>query len=861
MSEKDNFMKKTIEHNNNVRGPKGMEEKRKSLKEMKETRSLNNYRKRKADLKNIMSSNSGVILTLDKAIRNDEEDKVDTFDKIVERNKEILDQVFERIVKRRKNHEQIIGLFPDTKLAIEILVSYILSPSKMTDSKVLYKLDKAFLNGAESMRSTLIRKINEYIEEEYKFSDKLPDMFTKILTYDGAAPRLILSEAVVDDIINADIVENLSQESFEHMVELELDRYVRPLGVIDNKHVKKIDLKDVKNHKDLANYMASSSVVKYSDNMGILTIPGVKSKLRSSYVRNSIRKGVAISNESTDKVNYLDAFRDRRTRTDFKPTIIIEPRDESTRKSIGKPMDKPIPVEAVIPLPSLGDPTDHLGYFILIDPETGNPISAETNPSLMDELNNSLNGGTFTNNPITDVYRQLVSDKEGTCVDVQGLFEMYKNILEKQIYETFKASLYGEDVHVPNVNDIYYLMFCRALQAQQTTVLFVPKENLVYFSLFRNCFGIGKTILEDLEVLYSIRSILALTRVMAHTRNAIPTTILNCMLNPNDPDPEGTIKAIQQRMLKIRKNDLPLGENDATRLVDWIQKLGLGFNFKGHPDIPEMDIDFQQGSLTHELPDSDYEEELKKQSITGIGLPPEVIDQAYSPDFAAGILSNSALLAKRANNYQKNINPELSKYVSTIVYNDYNLRSELKEIIRKESNSIKESLTESEKSLMNKDEDRFFEYYVDKISENIICELPKASETNIEILSEEFNNMKEKIENALEVILNDDMLSSENTGIVGEKMDFLKGCLVSMYMRKWAADNNYLPDVFGFIGTDEEKVTSTIEGVGLHYNSVVKNLIGILDKFSITTKASEDSLKEIERQTKDNEEDGYGASY
>lgn len=57
-------------------------------------------------------------------------------------NRGILESLHSKIEANRQNNKNIIKLFPDIELAIQILISYILSPKKMTDTQLNYKFKK-----------------------------------------------------------------------------------------------------------------------------------------------------------------------------------------------------------------------------------------------------------------------------------------------------------------------------------------------------------------------------------------------------------------------------------------------------------------------------------------------------------------------------------------------------------------------------------------------------------------------------------------------------------------------------------------------------------------------------------------------
>jgi hypothetical protein len=257
--------------------------------------------------------------------------------------------------------------------------------------------------------------------------------------------------------------------------------------------------------------------------------------------------------------------------------------------------------------------------FILLD-ETGKPLNTEIKDTDMSQLNSVINqssqGSQLT--PVQKAYNSLVGDNT-TNVDINQLFNLYKDVLERQIYQSVKNSLYGSNIEIANKNDIYFLMFTRALAEQRTSVLYVPKEMLVYFAFYYNELGLGKSLLENLSVLCSLRAILLFSKVMAYAKQSIDVTKVNIALDPNDPDPEKTIEQVQDSVLKLRQNYFPLGINNPVDLVNWIQRAGLQFSYSNNPLLPNIQIDFENANIQHTVPSSELEEDLRKQTILALG--------------------------------------------------------------------------------------------------------------------------------------------------------------------------------------------------------------------------------------------------
>lgn len=748
-------------------------------------------------------------------------------------NRSVLEDLYNRLRIVQQNNTHITKLFPDIELSIQILVSSILSPKKMTDIQLNYKLSKA-ISIDSNVSSKLLDIIKTYINDNYNIEDKLPEIVREALFTSGAYVQAIIPEASIDEVINTDLLPSYSTEDFKSKVDYLIDLYVKPINLVtSNAKVTYTDV-ELKDKNKLVSVMASESYINITDNINILNFSKLKDKLTSTLIRDSFKTNTSIAAESLNKINYIDIFREKSNQTG-KSLEFIKKKTETRRKSLGRPLVSKIPTESIIPVFIPGNESEHIGYFVLLD-ETGKPLSTEIRQNNISNISSNISQSpTSQLSPIQKAYKNLISDST-QGFNINELFEMYKDVLERQIYTSVKSSLYGTINEISERNDIYFLMFTRALANQKTNLLFIPKELIVYFAFQYNETGTGKTLLENLTILSSMRAILLFSKVMAYAKQSIDVTKVNISLDPNDPDPEKTIEQIQDSVLKLRQNFFPLGMNNPVDLLNWIQRAGLQFSYENNPLIPNVKIDFENANLGHTLPSSELEEDLRKQSIISLGLSPETVDNGFTPEFATTVVNNNILLSKRISIYQKALTKHLTKYVDLIIYNDEELRGILTTEIIDSISILSESLTEEEKHLLNKDRDAFIDYYISNISRNIEIHLPKPDNTNISTLSAEYDIYKENLEKVIESIISADIFSQDISGEISNHIDTIKNIWKHYLLRKWMAENNFYPEVLELYNEDAEDTENMLATITNHLSSTMRNsdsLIKLMQKFKL----------------------------
>lgn len=795
---------------------------------------INKNKSKKLVASKIIETNPKTLSVIPKLIRdpmvqsNIERDNIQV-------NRAILENIHDRIQSTKQNNKNIIKLFPDIELAIQILVSSILSPKKMTDIQLNYRLNKR-LNAPPSVSSELLSIVKEYVNEHYELEENLSDVVREALFNSGAYVMAVVPESSVDDLINTDLLPSFSTEDFKHKVDHLMHRLVDPVNLIPSATAPRT-LSQTPKADEFVQYLASETMVHLTDNVNILRFGDLQDKVRGSLIRHSLKRNVAISQESMDKVSYMDIFRQKSSMISNKNVEFIKQKEETQRKSIGRPMVIKIPTESIIPVFIPGNEKEHTGYFVLLD-ETGKPLNTESqNLSASSAANLASINTQSQQTPIQKAYQNLVSDSSSN-IDVNQLFGLYKDVLEKQIYETIRNSLYGSNVDVASKNDIYFLMFTRALANQRTNLLYIPKELVVYFAFYYNELGVGKSLLDNLSVLSSLRAIMLFAKVMAQAKQAIDVTKVNITLDPNDPDPDKTIEQVQDSVLKLRQNFLPLGINNPVDLVNWIQRAGLQFAYQNNPLLPNVRIDFENANLEHTVPNSELEEDLRKQTILALGLSPETVDNGFSPEFATTVVNNNLLLSKRVGFYQKQLTRHLNKLNSMLIYNDEDLRANMRKYLLDNIDQLQETLTQPEKELLNKDRAGFIEYYIDKVSENILIELPKPDNTNITTLSQEYAVYKENLAAVLDSVVSTELFSEDVSGDFSAHVETVKNLYMHALLRKWMADNDYYPEVLGlFNGTDEE-INNTLATITEHMTSMMRNssrLMTLMQKFKEAT--------------------------
>lgn len=714
--------------------------------------------------------------------------------------KDISTSVREKIA----TNEDILELFPDVELAIQILTSSILSPNDMVNITLQYIPPNISL--PSNVKQTLIDTFERHMNDNYDIVTKLPNILRESLFTKGAYIEVIIPEASLDDIITQNNLQNMSLEDYMNRTKhiskyLGKDnvRYGISLESMGNPTTKMVDIKTgLRPNEKFIEITQEDMGISITDNVNIL--------LYSSKIINSKRNNMSMSHESDE------AILDRLFRSDssYAPRDYLEipTRNNASRESITKPLVMKLPVEAVIPIHVTSDPSKHLGYFVILD-ENGNPISIKEG---MRDYQEAMSNMTFLNqNNATSLIQKANLALKGLTKEdpiIKELEPIYNSIVENMIKNKIKNGLYGDLVDINDNADIFRVMLVRSLRAQQTKILFIPEELVAYYAFEYRDNGTGKSLLEKNTLLYSIRAILLFSRLMANIKNSVTNTVVSATLDEHDPDPEATREKIISESLKTRQASLPLGLIRPDDLTEWTHKVGFLYKIN-HPALPNIDLDVSDQSPNKTVPDEELDNKLAERILMSYGLTPEIVMAGYSSDFATTVASRNLLFAKRCTSTQLVFMAQVTKHIQKIAKNDITLTNKLETIIKSNIKDIKKVIKNSDNetddvNLKKISENKIIDYLINKYINYIDIKLPSIVFTDANVLRSTFDTFLDNLNVYLDNTITSTIYTDMYGGKLNEQIDTVKEIIKGMVVTKWANNNNFMPEVNEIFTRDDE---------------------------------------------------------
>ena len=775
--------------------------------------------------------------------------EAETRRRFTERNgpdQSILGSISTDTSSKIRDAKNFIQLLPDVRMSLEILKNSTLSPKDMLETSLTFNSECDSL--PPDIIASLSLQVAESLDRNYKIREQLPKYLWDILGITGSWITAILPENTLDEIINRG--RRIGVESFKT---LDDESYYEPIGLLGKGLY---SATPINKRKPAFESLLETPVVEVpdravtfkdfgampitvSDNPNLLRVPEARRLATSMRVASITGFGKALegqvidlysrSNERVTDKFYKDSKHAYQTMAVFKTQSQLE------RRSAGAPLILHLPSESVIPTFESGDPSQHTGYFVLLD-ENCNPLSSSSPDDYYGELRTSLSTAKDANSSnVQRMVNQYATHGYTSRSQIDALVETFTDMLEADLLERLKNGLAGGEVKLHKRDSIFRLMLNRTLKQQNTQILYLPKELVNYQAIDYNEYGVGKSLLEDGRVLLGMRTVTRFANLMAGIRNSIGRTKVNIKFDEYDADPWNTAETIMHEINRTRSGIggvLPIGASGPSEIVEYLSMAAYEFEFEGHSAIPDLKIDFSEEATNYTKVDTDLEDSLKNDTAVMLSVPAEMVDSYLSPEFATVATNSNINLSKRVMQIQNSWEPSLTDLAKKYIVNDEEIVGQIREQITKVLPRIADRLIAKKEypALTNKSQltpdfkraliNTLVNDYIDGIQAN----LPRPNSVAIENQIEALEQYSKILDNMLEQFFDSAFTNSDTMGELGDKSDIVKAATKAYYMRQFAAENNILPEIFEMVALDENgKINRDLyESVSEHINVMTK---------------------------------------
>lgn len=798
--------------------------------------------------------------------------------------------------------ETVMEILPETELAALFLASCIVSPKDMITVELTYGLPENML--PTDVSAAVLRPITQYFESSYNIKPLLSKILMHCLLKTGSYPIAVLAENAIDEVVN-----NTRHVKFEHLhagrsAEFDRNGALVSKGMLGNPvkrekrsstsaiSLEEQNTRDYEPRLSLEEFKTHDLHTTVIDNPSLLKVPLINQRIREQRILEglgSVALETATDPEALSKLTDAETYNllYKSARREHRPIDSIQTQERLNRRTIGAPLVMHLPSESVIPVFVPGNVSQQVGFFVLID-QDGNPLTHQNENDVYQQLGGRMSsGGSFASAMLNKVQANM---NGFNCSNRQHLdlgAKLYGEMVEQDLLGRLRSGLYTNGVQIANKPEVYRIMLARALAAQHTQLLFMPIEIVTYFALRYGKNGIGRSVLDEMKILSSLRAMLTFANTMAAVRNSIGRTDVEITLDEKDPDPHKTAERYMHEIARTRQQAFPIGVTSPVDLTDYMQRAGFQFSFTGHPRMPNTSIQFTERQSNYPKVDTELEEDLRKRSIQKFGIPAQLVDAGYEAEFATSIATSNIMVSKNVIQIQDTFEPQLVDHMRKVAINDGNLIKEVREELERHYPKLVKFIKSDEElskrylsygltlGQVVKEPDGQANAAVDSfntpaIKEIIIREtlyqvimnffvsLPRPNSVSLKNQKEAFDEYMEIVGTALDHYLSSDFINSDSAGDISEHVDTVKNAFRSYYARKWMAENGMLPELGELVGTDDDgKPLVPIATISAEHTA---NMMRTLNAFMENMTKIKDAANTVEGARKDDDTTSGGAS-
>ena len=587
-------------------------------------------------------------------------------------------------------------LAPELKDAADIWVSSVISPTDLQTNSIQVTLEKTDLG--QDIEDKISSEMTEFFNTDFELADRMKTWMKKAIFQDGAAPIMIVPQVNINTLNAAvDIDETKAghdvKEIIKHANHPSVNQQMIPGNFTmgreqlsyDNAPPFQYDAKNAslelliptfrstdvqkKQHYDNLFHKIDEDIDKAFQELSyqdasyeafvtkqdvITTTKEAKKAIRELFTE--AKNSVVISNDVTlinKKDNYDGAMKnmEKKVMEHFlmdasNPTYLLD--TEETLEEKHHPTIVDLPYQAVIPVTIPGAPDKHIGYFVLVN-QWGTPLtdhvydrSTYNGPR---KLTEGAMQATF-GQPAAYKYAAGINDDQRFKATTMMFGLTMRNLLNNKLEEYGFSGATVEEHEATTLCLFRYL-----LDRKRVGLVFVPSSMMVYMAYDYHMDGTGKSRIEDLSTLLSLRTVLLISGVMAATENAIDNKVIEVDVDEKNANVMQYLAMvrdafIEKKMLRFDNEPLTVQRDLLQRSLTLLPK-----NMRGIRE--NLNITTDRKSANAVSPDTQFMEQLTNWIITGLEVPHAALNQTGEQEYSRSVATTNLMFNNKIKGEQK----------------------------------------------------------------------------------------------------------------------------------------------------------------------------------------------------------------
>lgn len=650
---------------------------------------------------------------------------------------------------------------PEIDMAKLIIVGSIISPNDMQTDLVNVGTEDKTID--ETTRTKVNDLLNTHFNEELHYGVKLSDWIGTAIIDEGAVGVVILSQEYLRTLNSIADRWEPSMESISSLIEADNTSMMEDLT---RDVLSEIDLLpameaiETKDRPKIAKDLAKSSFTIIRDNKDKLNLTTDLRYLHKNGQANSaaIKK---LTEAATQMISSIDPT-ENLEQSDGKPRNPVLSLIEM--QNIGKE-DMPTwvvyPTECIIPCCIPGSKSEHAGYWLLHG-EDGQPLRVVSDATITSEMSveSMAQSAMKAAYGVRTGAMSLSNINSKTAFDTQAaaFTVAMRHLLESKLG---KMGLKGLDLEIHSAvgKSIYFNL----LHKMKIQLVFVPEPLMCYFRFDHREDGTGKSLLEGIEFILALRTMLTVAGIMAAIDNSTKHHIIEMDVDEQNQQSITYMETVRRNYMN---KYVPTFTTDPYQASEAICDSHIHIkprSMQGTTNSLEITTDTRTGQSPQ--PDTTLMDTLNNWAGLGLFVPPAALNQTSEAEYSRSIATNNLLFANRVRRWQGQLEPINNKFAQNYVFSHAGLRNQILCILKQQKKDDGKEIT---KASVNGDVDlrtsNSPEAQLSRIIGGIRVKLPPPNVSTSKAHYEEMRNYMDTVDSLVQKRYPDELLAGDQDG-------------------------------------------------------------------------------------------------
>lgn len=696
--------------------------------------------------------------------------------------KSLLSGVGHNVQNKRIQNDIIRKLAPEVMQAEKIIVSSIISPNDLQSAPINITM-KPTANVNEDAVKKIIKVLDDYFNNFLDFGTKQEEWLKDTMFRSGSHAIMLLPQHILIDIVKNGIVdekeyEQMSSEAFtaSYLYDDVKNRGYHSIDFSDRHKKYKVNINDAfsdisvykKNKhaidegmKFFNNVLSNSEFLNISDRIEDIGVSFYTEQITQQ--QRDVNMHMAMESFINDKrddskreaiLDFVEKRKNMKIPNElFVNLVASEPEKDTQEQFVGHPIFMELPSESIMPIFIPGAPQDHIGYFVLLD-ESGYPMTEFQNNAAMDPARMSYSLAQTADQAFRDKHNtnlDLASADKFFATNKESMFHVFDSVftayMKSHLYKVGKGRIDGD-----TMNSLSKCMFTRILKGKKTSIVYVPKDYITYYAFDYRTDGTGKSKLDDIEFILSLRVTLLVAYMMSSVKNATNETRVSINFDESCTNYSEIMGKFKEALVSKQKYDYPL---DPMIAQNQIVDKNIVFEPKNIPGIENFEVSKTNNTNSYPKVDNDFFDIITNMLVTCLGVPYSALNQLSDTEYSRSVATTNLFFASNIRGYQKKFSKFNTRLIQKYIYYSKPLTQKIRDIITDSGSMSNESIDSVIYDVIMSVETYLqpANIAIDKATINIIEDVVRAGDTVAQQLyNDDFSSNDDDLRNVMSII-------------------------------------------------------------------------------------------------------------